>query len=397
MYTDTMPLNPLLEDVTHPDALRIIEGSTDKLAQATRPRFLRNNNSPVQWTSNDWDRLEADRGALLDMESIRSQIDRERFLIDGYAIFENAIKPTAQQKWLSALKCGQQMNDLLLTADWSNIDWYGLGRSAPAERVAPECLLKATGGSQAVPQKTDVAGVRTLRLHSVFAEYFPAGHLPYLMNVITHKEMLELQRLLLGSSDVYFDHNQLLSRPAGYVGGNWHSHKVGPSYDSGIALPEEYDSQPNAILTLCYLNGFQSDEDGGLKIIRGSHLFRDPTGCVAKTDEEMENGWLNGRIHPITGKALEIEKLALPPGSIVCCLSHAAHGVASKVATQETRWSFLICYRKKSIDGYAQPPSAVPPIWAMKAHRDELPPVLTELLRPSFDRELTDIGTQYAT
>ena len=70
-----------------------------------------------------------------------------------------------------------------------------------------------------MPQGTDAAGVLTLRLHSVFAEYFPAGHLPFLADVLTHPDMLALQRLCLGSETVYFDHNQLLSRPPGYAGG----------------------------------------------------------------------------------------------------------------------------------------------------------------------------------
>ena len=129
------------------------------------------------------------------------------------------------------------------------------------------------------------------------------------------------------------------------MGGDWHSHKVGPSYDSGIALPEEYDSQPNAILTLCYLNGFQSDEDGGLKIIRGSHLFRDPTGCVAKTDEEMENGWLNGRIHPITGKPLEIAHLKLSPGTMVSFVHHMPHHVGFRMPEAPVRWGLLMANR----------------------------------------------------
>ena len=138
-----------------------------------------------------------------------------------------------------------------------------------------------------MPQGTDAAGVRTLRLHSVFAEYFPSGHLPFLADVLTHPDMLALQRLCLGSDAVYFDHNQLLSRPGGYPGGHWHSHKIGAGCDSGTVLPDEYDRQANFLLTLCYLNGFEADNDGGLKIIRGSHLFRDPAGCNAATDEEM--------------------------------------------------------------------------------------------------------------
>ena len=389
MYTDTMDRNPLLADVRDPDAARVLGGPTVELARATRPDFLGNPRSPVEWSAGDWSGMEAARDDLLDLAAVREQFDRGAFLRDGYAVFEGVVRPRARERWLAALERGQQLNDALLRADWSAIDWHGLGRRPPAERVPAADLERAAGGSQQVPQGTDAAGVLTLRLHSVFAEYFPAGHLPFLAGVLTHPEMLALQRLCLGSETVYFDHNQLLSRPPGYAGGAWHSHRLGAGCDRGTVLPEEYDRQPNLLLTLCYLNGFGADDDGGLKIIRGSHLFRDPEGCRAATDGEMARGWLDGRVHPVTGRPLEMEHLALPAGSVVCCLSHAAHGVSPKAAGRQTRLCSLFCYRKPWTDGRAQPPWEVPPVWALKARRGELPPVLTELLRPGFDRGLT--------
>ena len=392
MYTDTMPRNPLLAEVTDPQAARVLEGPTRDLARATRPDFLDNPGSPVEWSPADWSGMEAAREELLDLAAVQDQFDRGDFLRDGYAVFEGVIRPRARQRWLAALRRGQQLNDSLLRADWSAIDWHGLGRTPPAQRVPAADLEKALGGSQKVPQGTDAAGVRTLRLHSVFAEYFPAGHLAFLADVLTHPDMLALQRLCLGSETVYFDHNQLLSRPPGYAGGAWHSHRLGAGCDRGAVLPPEYDRQPNLLLTLCYLNGFDAGEDGGLKIIRGSHLFRDPDGCSAATDEEMAAGWLQDRAHPVTGRPLEMEHLALPAGSVVCCLSHAAHGVAPKAAGRETRLCSLFACRKPGPDGRARPPWEVPPVWALKARRGELPPVLTELLRPSFDRALAGPG-----
>ena len=311
MYTDTLPKNPLLSGVTDPDSARVLD-EPSSLARATRPDFLDNGHSPVEWSAGDWSDMEAARDDLLDLAAVEEQFDRDGFLRDGYAVFEGVIRPHARQRWLAALERGQHLNDSLLRADWSAIDWRGLGRRPPEETVAAPDLEKALGGSQQVPQKTDVAGVRTLRLHSVFAEYFPSGHLPFLADVLTHPEMLALQRLCLGSDAVYFDHNQLLSRPPGYAGGHWHSHRIGADCDRGTVLPEEYDRQPNFLLTLCYLNGFEADSDGGLKIIRGSHLFRDPAGCNAATDEEMARGWLEGRTHPVTGRPLEMKHLALP-------------------------------------------------------------------------------------
>jgi hypothetical protein len=392
-----MPQNPLLSVVSDPDAHRILQGPSTDLAQATRPPFFRNDHSPVQWTNSDWKEMEANREDLFDMAAARAQFDRDRFLMDGYAVFEGIILPKAKEAWTAALQYGQNLNDTLLQADWSEIDWHGLGRTPPEETLTPEAIEGALGGSQSVPQETDVAGVKTLREHSVFAEYFPAGHIPFMMIVLTHPHMLELHRMCLGCDTIYSDHNQLLSRRGGYAGCPWHSHPIGSRYDDrGVATPAEYDAQANAILTLCYLNGFEAERDGGLKIIRGSHLFRDPTGCHAESDEEMRQGWLRGRTHPVTGEPLEIEHLSLPPGSVACCLSHAVHGVAEKAPGKETRWCSLYCYRKSDTnDGHAQPPTSVPPVWALKASRRELPSTLAELLRPSYDRELTDGRTKH--
>ena len=393
-----MPQNPLLAGVSDPDADRILRGRTSDLARATRPPFFRNDRSPVQWTSSDWHRMERNREDLFDMAAVRDQFDRDRFLEDGYAVLREILLPKAIEDWTVALQYGQHLNDTLLRADWSEIDWHGLGRTPPEEALATEAIELALGGSQSVPQNTDVSGVRTLRHHSVFAEYFPAGHIPFMMNLLTHPHMLQLQRMCLGCDAIYFDHNQLLSRKAGYAGGTWHSHQIGSRYDGrGVATVAEYDTQANAILTLCYLNGFTAENDGGLKIIRGSHLFRDPNGCRAGSDAEIRRGWLRDRTHPVTGKALEIEHLSLPPGSIVCCLSHAAHGVSGKAPGKETtRWTSLVCYRRSAADDdQAQPPTAVPLVWALKAQRGELPPALSELLRPSYDLGLTGGRTEH--
>ena len=67
-------------------------------------------------------------------------------------------------------------------------------------------------------------------------------------------------------------------------------------------------------------------EDGGgngnLKVVRGSHLFRDPT-AAAPNDEALREGWLKDavtgkpKLHPLTGEPLEIEELECPRGSVV--------------------------------------------------------------------------------
>ena len=388
----TMPQNPLLvPEVSDPTLAQLLMRPTSELAHATRPSFLANDHSPVHWSHSDWDRLEANLEPLFDMSAVAAQFDRDSFLRDGYAVLKEVMTPKTVEEWTAALKHGQQLNDRLLKSDWTQIDWYTLGRTPPTKSLTVEEINNAFGGSQKAPQSDDEAGAKTLRQHSVFAEYFPAGHVPYLMNVLTHPQMLQLQRMSLGSDAIYFDHNQLLTRPPGYPGGAWHSHKVGGGADNcGVASLSEYQAQPNFNLTLCYPQGFEAGDDGGLKIIRGSHLFRDPAGCWADTDEDIQQGWLAGRVHPVTSEPLEVEYLSLPPGSVVFCLSHAAHAVAPKALDRKTRWCSLYCYKKPNdATGYAQPSHSIPPVWAMKAQRGELPTVLTELLRPSYDKELT--------
>ena len=388
----TMPQNPLLvPEVSDPTLAQLLLRPTSELARATRPSFLTNDHSPVQWSDSDWDQLEENRDPLFDMAAVAAQFNHANFLRDGYAVLEEVMTPKTVEKWTAALKYGQELNDRLLRSDWTQIDWQTLGRTPPTKSLTVEEINNAIGGSQKAPQSDDAAGVKTLRQHSVFAEYFPAGHIPYLMNILTHPQMLQLQRIALGSDDIYFDHNQLLTRPPGYPGGAWHSHKIGGGADNcGVADLSEYQAQPNFNLTLCYPQGFGNENDGGLKIIRGSHLFRDPVGCWADTDEEIQQGWLAGRVHPVTSEPLQIEYLSLPPGSVICCLSHAAHAVAPKTLDRQTRWCSLFCYKKPSdVTGYAQPSHSIPPVWAMKAQRGELPPVVTELFRPSYDKELT--------
>ena len=51
MNTPTMPQNPILAPISDLGAQLILQGLTSDLAQATRPAFLHNDNSPVQWNT----------------------------------------------------------------------------------------------------------------------------------------------------------------------------------------------------------------------------------------------------------------------------------------------------------------------------------------------------------
>ena len=116
--------------------------------------------------------------------------------------------------------------------------------------------------------------------------------------------------------------------------------------------------------------------------------MRDPTGCRSENDETMRAGWLAGKRNPVSGDPLDIATLDLPPGSVVCCLQHAAHGVDPRT-NGGSRRCLLLAYRKPDSDGKAQRPQAVPPVWQGLAQAGKLPNVLTELLRPAFDSSIT--------
>ena len=147
--------------------------------------------------------------------------------------------PTTQRKWTAALLECQRLNDSLLWADWATLDWEVLrpGGRAPVEPLPEEDKREQTGTAGFLPQRTDAAGVQTLRRH-VLPEYFPAGHVPYMMNVLTHPDMLTLHALCMecDEDEVYFGQNQLSSKkpgtpdipgPKSARGTGWHSHWTG--------------------------------------------------------------------------------------------------------------------------------------------------------------------------
>ena len=59
-----------------------------------------------------------------------------------------------------------------------------------------------------------------------------------------------------------------------------------------------------------------------MKVVRGSHLFRDPT-ANAPDDDALREGWMTDpvtgktKVHPLTNEPLEIEELECPRGSVV--------------------------------------------------------------------------------
>ena len=160
---------------------------------------------------------------------------------------------------------------------------------------------------------------------------FSAEYDSYLESLIAHPQMLELARKVLGEN-IRYDHCVSLNRPGGNHGIGWHSH--GYSDD---------DPRLGFVRIFFYVNGFEPD-DGGLKAVPGSHLYRD-SKIQGRTDEALQEGWLAGKTHPETGKPLEIQALSAPPGTVALMWTHAAHAVNPRKPDSNTRWCVVYAYR----------------------------------------------------
>ena len=175
-----------------------------------------------------------------------------------------------------------------------------------------------------------------LRHHSGHAAEYDS----YLTSLIAHPQMLELIHKVLGS-DIRFDHCSTINRPPGHGGFGWHSHAYA-------------DDQPELGLVriFFYVNGFSTD-DAPLKVVPGSHHYRDPA-IDGRTDQELRSGWLNGKKHPVTGKPLEIEVLEAPKGTAILMWTHAAHAVNARKLDSPTRWTIVYGYRNPGVESPAR-------------------------------------------
>ena len=178
---------------------------------------------------------------------------------------------------------------------------------------------------------------------------FAAEYNPYLESLINHPQMLELVHQVLGDN-IRYDHCVTLNRPGGNGGIYWHSH----SYSEG-------DPRLGFIRIFFYVNGFEVD-DGGLKVVPGSHLFRD-ISIRAASDSEFENGWMQDKQHPITGQPLVIEALSVPAGTVILMWTHAAHRVTARQADSDTRWTVVYAYRNPGKTSRAR--------WISQAYEDQ--------------------------
>jgi hypothetical protein len=160
---------------------------------------------------------------------------------------------------------------------------------------------------------------------------YAAEHDAFLASLIAHPQMLALARSILGES-IRYDHCVALNRLAANPGLRWHTH-------------EYADDEPRLgfLRVFFYLNGFAAD-DGGLKAVPGSHLFRD-SQILAQSDEELQRAWVDGKRHPLTGEPLRIENLSAPPATVILMWTHALHGVTPRKPSSATRWTVVYAYR----------------------------------------------------
>ena len=169
---------------------------------------------------------------------------------------------------------------------------------------------------------------------------FAAEYDGYLESLIGHPQMLHLARSILGG-DIRFDHCVALNRSGGDRGSEWHTHGYG-----------EDDPRLGFVRIFFYVNGFDVG-DGGLKVVPGSHLYRDRIAHVG-SDTDLGRGWMQGKHHPVTGKPLRIGAFSASPGSVIAMWTFAAHGVSPRKPGSDTRWCVVYAYRNPGLPSNAR-------------------------------------------
>lgn len=187
---------------------------------------------------------------------------------------------------------------------------------------------------------------------------FSAEYDPYLASLIAHPQLVGLARTILGE-DIRYDHCVSLNRAGGNGGIRWHAHSYG-----------EENPSLGFVRIFFYVNGFTAD-DGGLKVVPGSHLHRDAK-LRARSDDDLLSGWMAGKTHPLTGEDLAIVGVDAPPGSVVLVWTHAAHAVTPRSRESDTRWCVVYAYRNPGLPSGAR--------WVTEEFEANPPPGAEELL-----------------
>ena len=184
---------------------------------------------------------------LLDMDVV-AKFDPEAFARDGLWIWEGVLTPKGRAKMKEACMRTQRMNDMWNEHDWQQHDWEAMGLKRPAP-LDCEKVIAARGGGQMGGDTTAGSGINAGGLQDRAGIRAPLGPgfkpegccLAWdrednplavaaglsdswcMLNMITHPQMLEAHRMMLGPV-VRFDHNTILSRKEGYAGQGWHGH-----------------------------------------------------------------------------------------------------------------------------------------------------------------------------
>ena len=192
-------------------------------------------------------------------------------------------------------------------------------------------LLKEDARRQLTASLAHIESIDTEGREGHEPRRFAAEYDGYLESLIGHPQMLHLARSILGG-DIRFDHCVALNRSGGDRGSAWHTHGYG-----------EDDLRLGFVRIFFYVNGFEAG-DGGLKVVPGSHMYRDRITNMG-SDAELDRVWLRDKLHPETGEPLQIEALSTSSGSVIAMWTFAAHGVSPRKPGSDTRWCVVYAYR----------------------------------------------------
>ncbi len=241
----------------------------------------------------------AEHRPILIWSKVMEQLSMESFLRDGVLILKGVFTSDATARLRASCEHVQQQNDSWLDHDWHEpTQWEKIGMNPPtAPRLTEEDKQAARGGCQllngsglgrifrsveannqeAVANGThfgsgvlrDTRSVRWPKGLGFFPEHCPILHDDWLLECMTHPQMIALHQTLLGSPEIRFDHNTLLSRRR-FIGQHWHSHNYvednyGPTTEPGGA-------KLRLCRSLLYPDGFKAHNDG--RSLRSCALLR---------------------------------------------------------------------------------------------------------------------------
>ena len=180
---------------------------------------------------------------LFDMEAPCVQnFSQQKFDDDGYYSWEGLLTSAGSV----AVKAACQRVQTIQDRDWVEADWEGIpervwaehGFRRPAEFLSAARKDECRGGCQlggtpAADRLEDdpprrgphdvVNPPRMPVLSGFMPESFPAGYDGAMMGFLTHPQMRDINRMLLGANPL-FDHHTMLSRKEDFPGQRWHSH-----------------------------------------------------------------------------------------------------------------------------------------------------------------------------